>query len=166
MIAALSRSLSRRSPRERLLLALLLLVALPVAGLFLGAVPLIDARVSARAALDEARAERAWYVERQAEIAVLPVPGEAVARETPAPVGLGGIEARLIAAGLREAVSQLANAQGNGVTLGFDPVGFEDLMRWLDGVETEAGYRVSALQVLRGDGDGLVEAEIRLEPLP
>jgi general secretion pathway protein M len=166
MIAALSHGLARRSARERLLLAALVLVALPVAAVFLGAQPLMDQRNTARAALAEAEAERGWYVARQAEIAALPVNGETRVDRPAAPVGLGGIEARLIEAGLRHAVSQLANAQGNSVVLEFESVGFEMLMRWLDGVETNAGYRVSALQILRGDGEGQVEAELRLEPLP
>lgn len=165
MIAALSRILSRRSPRERLMLAVLLFVVVPFAAVLLGAFPLVEKRDAARIVLFEARAEQDWYIARQVEIAALPVAGAAVSAQPPEAVGLGGIEALLIDADLRGAVSRLSNAQGNSVTLAFEAVSFVALMEWLDTVEAEAGYRVTALQVRRGDGAGMVEADLRLEPL-
>ncbi|MCW1931665.1 type II secretion system protein GspM [Pararhodobacter zhoushanensis] len=75
MIAALARVLALRSPRERVLLALLALGALPVAFVALVALPLIDARAAARADLTAAQAVRDWYAARQGEIAALPRPG-------------------------------------------------------------------------------------------
>ncbi|MCB1389289.1 MAG: type II secretion system protein M [Rhodobacteraceae bacterium] len=164
MIASLARLLARRSPRERALLALLLLGALPAAFVALAALPLMDARAAAREELAAAWATQAWYVARQAEIAVLPRPGAAApAVERPRPVGLGGIEARLIDTGLRPAVTLLANAPNGRVALSLAAVPFAVLMGWVEGIE-EAGYRVAALR-LEQAGPGDVDAEVQLEPL-
>ncbi|WP_127105281.1 type II secretion system protein GspM [Pararhodobacter zhoushanensis] len=164
MIAALARLLAGRSPRERLLLALLALGALPVAFVALVALPLMDARTAARADLAAAQAVRDWYAARQLDIAALPRPGTATQTERPAPVGLGGIELRLIDAGLRDAVTLLANGPNGRVALTLAEVPFGDLMGWLDGIEDGAGYRINALQVERS-APGEVDAELQLEPL-
>lgn len=169
MIAGLARLLARRSPRERLLLALLLLGALPVAFVALLALPLIDARAAAQADLAAARATQGWYAARQVEIAALPQPGATPsgagrpAAEGVAPVGLGGIEARLIAAGLRPSVTLLANAPNGRVALSLQSVAFADLMPWIDGIGA-AGYGLAALRLER-TGPGRVEADVQLEPL-
>ncbi|MBN8292964.1 type II secretion system protein M [Rhodobacter sp. NTK016B] len=165
MIAALARILARRSKRERTLLTLLALGAVPVAFVGLIALPLIDARDAARAELDAARATRDWYAARQVEIAVLPALDTAEPEaEPPAPVGLGGIEAGLIAADLRNVVSQLANAPDRGVRLSFAAAPFAGVMDWVDGLAEGSGYSVAAL-VLERVSPGLVDADIRLEPL-
>ena len=161
MIAALSRLLAARSPRERALLALLAVIALQLAFLVL-APPLRDAGRAARADLVAAQAARDWYLARQDEIAALPAPGASV--PPPAPVGLGGLEAGLIDAGLRDAVQSLAPSPGGGVTVGLGAVPFAVVMDWLAGVG-EVGYRIAALRLDQA-GDGDVTAEIRLEPLP
>ena len=67
-------------------------------------------------------------------------------------------------AGLRDQVGVLTNVQGGSVTLALDTVGFGDLMAWIDGIEAEAGYRLSALRLVRGTGPGVVDAELRLDP--
>jgi len=165
MIAVLARSLAARSPRERLLIAALAILVVPLALWFLAVVPLLDQRAQARSALAEAQATRAWYLARQAEIVALPAPGGAAVPEVAvAPVGLGGIEARLIDADLRDHVGVLTNVQGGSVTLALDSVGFGELMAWIDGIEADAGYRLSALRLVRGRGPGQVDAELRLDP--
>ncbi|MCA2012764.1 type II secretion system protein GspM [Pararhodobacter sp. CCB-MM2] len=166
MIAALARLLARRSPRERLLLALLVLAALPLGAVTLVALPLAEARQQAAATLSEARATQEWYRARQVEIAALPAQGgPAPEQARVAPVGLGGIEARLIEAGLRDGVTRLAEASGRRVALDLTGQPFAPLMDWLAALEADAGYRVSALQLERS-GPGLVDAELQLEPLP
>lgn len=164
MIAALARRLSRRSRRERALLGLLLLGGVPVAFVALLALPLIDAREAARQGLEAARATQQWYRARQAEIAALPRPDEgAPAAGAEVPVGLGGIEARLIEAGLRPAVTLLANAPNGRVALSLEGVDFAAAMGWVDGLAA-AGYRLAAMQ-LAALGPGTVDAELQLEPL-
>jgi type II secretory pathway component PulM len=164
MIAALARGLAGRSRRERVLLALLAGVVIPAAFVVLAALPLQEQRAAARAAVTEAEATRDWYLARQTEIAELPgqIPEAAMPRI--APVGLGGIEARLIDAGLRDAVTLLANAQGASVSLTLSGVRFEALMAWIEGIESEAGYRLAALRLERGEDGGLVDADLALEP--
>ncbi len=165
MTGALSRLLAQRSPRERLLLALLVLGAVPLAFVALVALPLLDARAVARADLAAAQATRGWYAARQTEIAALPRMDAAVpGAESRAPVGLGGIEAQLIDAGLREAVTLLANAQNGRVALTLGPVSFDPLMGWLAALEAGAGYRVLNLRLERAM-PGQVSAELQLEPL-
>lgn len=173
MIAALAHHLAprlaRRSARERFLLALLLGVALPAAFVFLVALPLLDQRDAARAQQTEAQALRAWYVARQPEIAGLPDSATTAVQAgagAAVPVGLGGLEDRLIDAGLRAAVKLLANTQGDGISLVLADVRFEALMDWIDGVEAEAGYALSALRLERGTDGGLVDADLRLETRP
>lgn len=167
MIASLAQGLARRSPRERMLLVLLAGVVIPAGLVFLVVLPLQEQRSAARAALRDSEATRAWYVARQAEITALPasqVTPDAADRVTTAPIGLGGIEARLIESGLRDAVTLLANTQGASVALTLAAVPFGALMDWIEGIERDAGYRLSALQLERGDDGGLVNAEFRLEP--
>lgn len=164
MISSFAHAVAQRPARERLLLAVFLGVVVPVAFVFLLALPLLEQRDAARSALADAQANRAWYVLRQAEIAALPQNGEAPVVATRAAVGLGGIEESLIAANLRASVSLLANVQGDDVSLTINAVRFEALMGWIDTVEADAGYHLSALRLEQGGGDGLVTAELRLEP--
>lgn len=158
----LAGALGTLSARERWLLLATLLVALPAA-LWLGmAEPLLARREQARDDLAAAEALRGWVLARRAELAVLPQAG---ALQPAAPVGLGGIEARLQAAGLSGGPAQLADAGEGAITLRFDGAGFDALMGWLEGVEAEAGYRLAALNAVPGDVPGTVVADLRLEPL-
>lgn len=163
MIAALAHALARRTRRERLLLGLLMGLALPVGFVFLVVLPLMVQGDTARAALADAEAERQWYVARQVEIAALPVAGAGIGVSVTPPIGLGGIEERLIGAGLRDAVSLLTTVQGDAVSLTLADVSFNALMDWIDAVERDAGYRLAALRLERGT-PGLVSADLRLEP--
>lgn len=163
MIARLARWLLARSGRERLLLALL---AVALAGLVAvaGVVqPLEARRAAARAALDEVAALEVWLAARQLDLALLPPAPGADAAAGP-PSGLGGIESRLLADGLREQVGFIANTDGGGVALRFQAVGFAPLMAWLEAVEAADGYRVAGLRLQRGAEGGTVEAEVELAP--
>jgi len=167
MSARLMQFLAGLSRRERLLLALLVFLALPLALLQGIALPLLARQEAARAAVVEAEALRGWISERQVELALLPAP-DTIASDSPtrAPAGLGALEAGLIDAGLRQALVTLANPSGTSVSLRFDGVAFARLMPWLDGLESEMGYRLASLRLTRADTVGLVDAEIQLEPLP
>ncbi|WP_323035471.1 type II secretion system protein GspM [Pararhodobacter sp.] len=164
MIANLSALLAQRSSREQLMLALLLWLVVPVAFVGLVLLPLSEQRRTARAALAEATATQTWYLARQADIAALPVADAQVPDPKIEAVGLGGIEARLIDAGLRGAVTLLANTQGDNVSLTLANVPFEGLMQWIELLEADAGYTLAALQIERGEDGGLVSAVLRLEP--
>jgi type II secretory pathway component PulM len=164
MIASFAALLARRSARERGLLAVFLWLVLPVVFVFMVLQPLLEQRAVARAGLAEAEATQRWYIARQVEIAALPVRGETPEAPRVAAVGLGGLEDRLIDAGLRNSVTLLANVQGDSVSLTLQDVPFDGLMLWAESIEAEAGYSVSALRLERGADGGLVSAELRLEP--
>lgn len=162
-LAALIMRLSRR---ERWLLVAALLVVLPL-GLVLGVVqPLGERRLATEARLSEAQAQRDWLRARQGELAALPVAAAVPAEQAAAvsPVGLGGIEARLTADGLRGHVVALAAPARGEVLIQFEEVGFGAVMRWIEAVEAEAGYALGALRLRRGDEPGVVNAELQLEP--
>lgn len=161
MTARLIDALARRAPRERLLLALLAFAVLPAA-LWLALLdPLAARRAEARAALAETRALADWVAARRAEIAALAVPGEAGPRP---PIGLSALEQSLIEAGLRAAVSDLANRDGGGIELRFETVNFRALMAWLGRADPGWGYDIAALRLSARDAPGLVAAELRLVP--
>jgi len=163
MSARLAAWLIARSPRERLLLALLA-VALLALGALEGVVRPVEARrEAARAALAEVAALEVWLAARRLELAALPpAPGEAA--PAAAPAGLGGLEERLVAHGLRAAVGFIANTAGGGVALRFQAVEFAPLMAWLEAVEAADGYRLAGLRLRRAEEGGTVEAEIELAP--
>lgn len=155
----------RLSRRERWLLLAALVLVLPLGFVFGVAEPLAERRQAAEARLTEARAERDWLQTRQGELAALPA-AEARAEivvET-SPVGLGGIEARLSEAGLREHVVALAAPARGEVAIQLREVGFAEIMRWIETVETEAGYELGSFTLQRGGEPGEVEAELQLEP--
>lgn len=163
----LATILSALSQRERWLLTLLAIVALPAA-LWLGLVePLTQRRADARAALAEAVDLRDWLHARRAELAALPAPPSPTAPPAgPAPEGLGGLETRLAALDLPRGAGQLADAGAGVVTLRLTGVPFADLMPWLQDLEVRAGYRIAAITLTPADTPARVDADLRLEPAP
>lgn len=155
----LAQALMDRTPRERVALAVLALVALPAALWFGLGEPLLARREAAREALAQAQAERAWLAARLAEAAALPAPAAA-----PPPAGLAALEQRLAAADLAGGGARLADAGGGAVALALEGAPFGRLMAWLDGIEAETGYRPTALTLTPAAEPGRVGAEIRLEP--
>ena len=168
MSAKLMQFLAGLSRRERLMLALLVGLALPIAVVQGLALPLLARQEAARAAVAEAEALRLWLGARQAELALLPAPdAPAPEGQGRTPVGLSALEAGLGEAGLRDALVMLARPTGTDITLRFEQVAFGALMPWLEMSEHGTGYGLASLRLMRSDGDaGLVDAEVRLEPLP
>ncbi|WP_425052957.1 type II secretion system protein GspM [Psychromarinibacter sp. S121] len=158
----LSYRLSQLSDRERILLALLAAVIVPLALLFLVAVPLLDARADARSAVTQAEDLRDWVAARVAD---LPPTGleETAAQDTPPPMGLSTLEQSLVAVGLRESVTELANRESGRLEIAFGPVPFTDLIGWLAQVAPSWGYDVAAFRIER-DEPGLARASLVLEP--
>ncbi|WP_375257061.1 type II secretion system protein GspM [Citreimonas sp.] len=154
-------ALARRNPRERRLLAVLLMLVLPlalVAGVLL---PLHERRVETAARLEQSVALAGWVEARAAEFRALSQLETAAPR---APVGSAAIERSLIAARLRESVTTLG-ADGDGaVDLGFGSVDFTRLAAWLSGVHPGWGYRFEMLRLDATETSGMVAARIRLVP--
>ena len=166
MIERLAAQFMQRSRRERWLLLAALLLALPL-GLAFGLIePLSERRLAAEQRLIDAQAQRDWLRARQVELASLPLLGteqhQTVTQATP--VGLGGIEARLSAEGLRQHVVALAAPSRGDVVIQFEAVDFAEVMRWIVLVEAEAGYALGALRLRRAEEPGEVDAELQLEP--
>ncbi|MFN7002560.1 MAG: type II secretion system protein GspM [Roseinatronobacter sp.] len=158
MIRGLENFLLARTPRERWLLAILLVIGMPL-GWYQGViVPLEQREAAARQALLESRALERWLEAQRAELAALPVAVET--EELPLP-GLGAIDARLQAAGLDAALS---TATGGGVSVVLEDAEYVVLMPWLELFERETGYVLAQLSLRRGDLPGQVRAELVLRP--
>lgn len=158
--------LMARAPRERLLLAVSVLLALPLALGFGWLLPLHEARQEAEAALEEARALNLWVRERQGEIMVL----AAVAPDGPdgrgGPVGASALEQSLRTARLRDWLSALETGGEGGIELSFDTVEFAPLMAWIETQETAGwGYRIDALRLERTERPAMVSARLVLAPV-
>jgi type II secretory pathway component PulM len=158
-MSGLARWLLDRSGRERVLLALLALVALPAALWLAVAQPLLARREAATADLARAEALRGWLAERLVEAAALPAPAPA-----PAPEGLAALEARLAAAGLDAGAARLTDAGAGAVVLSLEGADFATLMAALAGIEAEAGRTIASLTLSPAPLPGTVAAEVRLEP--
>ncbi len=152
------------SGRERLLVAMLALVALPLGLVYGVALPLADARQEAQRAVAETRATELWVAEQSllyaSETTALRNAGEG-ANAGP-PIGISGIEASLVEAGLREQASELANAADGGITMRFDAVRFTKLAEWLTEQETSWGYTLTGFTFERGEREDVVATDLRL----
>ncbi|WP_297774255.1 type II secretion system protein GspM [uncultured Roseovarius sp.] len=153
------------SRRERWLLALLTLVAVPIGAIYGIALPLAETREAARAAVSEARATELWVADQALVYATLTretAQTESTVRVT-TPVGISGIEASLREAGLRDAASELANAADGGITIRFDEVRFTRLAEWLTTQNDIWGYDLAGFTFERGAREDVVAADLRLE---
>lgn len=155
------------SRRERWLVAVLALVALPVGAVYGIALPLAQSREAARAAVAEARATELWVADQAVQFATLARDAGQRPQVTRAtnPIGISGIEASLRDAGLREAVTELANAADGGITLRFDAVRFTQLAEWLTAQNDTWGYDLAGFTFERGARTDVVAADLRLVPL-
>lgn len=158
-------ALARLAPRERWLLGLLGAVFVPVAVVFLGLMPLLDARNAAQNAASEAEALLDWVVD---QVRGLPADGAATISqsETQAPIGISAIEQSLVQAGLRDQVTDLTNRDEGGVDLALEGVEFEVLTGWLAGVSPDWGYQIAEFRIERGAESGLVRATFELAGTP
>lgn len=151
--------LLRLAPRERLLLGLLCLLVVPL-GLWLGwLAPLAETRQQALRDLGAAQALNRWVQDRAGEQALLVRDQDAGAA-----IGPSGLEQSLIAAHLRDHLSELSNRAEDGVELRFDAVPFEALALWLAASDPVWGYDIRALHIERGTAPGLVFADLTLVP--
>lgn len=153
--------LLRLAPRERLLIGVLVFALLPATLWLVWLEPLAERRAASGAALQEARALNVWVAARAAEKTALDALGDTGPRP---PIGLSGLEQSLIAADLRDAVTDLSRRGAGGIELRFDAVGFGALMGWLGASDPGWGYDIASLRVRRGEAPGIVAADLRLIP--
>jgi len=62
--------------------------------------------------------------------------------------------------GLR--ISQIKGSDRDGVQVWFDDVSFDDLLRWLDQMESSYGVTLVSINIRGRDHNGLVRANVRL----
>ncbi|MCG6902171.1 MAG: type II secretion system protein M [Rhodobacter sp.] len=158
-------ALAQLSGRERALLLVFALFAVPLAVIFLLVLPLLETRDAAREQATQAAATLAWVSDQvRAYPADTDAPGQAASTGA-ASMGISAIEESLVRAGLRQYVSQLANRTGGGVDLALQSVPFDQLGGWLREMTPLWGYRIAAFRFEAGD-PGLVNATFELEPAP
>jgi len=153
--------LLRRSPRERRLLGLLALVAVP-ALLWLWVVsPLLESRAALIRQSAEARVLQLWVAEQAADQQQL---GRPQGSQPVPPIGISGLEQSLVTAQLRQQVTRLGGQGDGGIELGFEAVEFTVLASWLSQMDPGWGYDIAALRLQRHADPGLVSAELTLAP--
>ncbi len=153
--------LLQRSGRERMLLALLFAVGLPLLVIFAVLLPLKDRKDAALAENAEAVALNIWVRDRAAELDQIAQGPEQAAT---APIGSSAIEESLIAAGLRPFVSELAVADQGVVELRFDQVKFTALADWMSANSRSWGYDISSFRFETTEESGKVSAGLALTP--
>lgn len=157
--------LNGREPRERLLLAALALVVVPLALAFGVLQPLAQQRADSLHQAEEIRALQAWVQQRVAEKEQLVQNPTA---SIGAPIGTSGVEDSLRRANLRAAVSELSTGSEGQIALRFEQVDFVKVASWLGGAHPHWGYEITQMKIEARDPqapDGKVSATLALAPL-
>lgn len=154
--------LLQRSGRERILLAALFAIGLPLAVVFAVLLPLKDRKDAALAANAEAVALNIWVQDRAAELTQFAESPQAAAAAEP--IGSSAIEESLIAASLRPFVSELGVADGGVIELRFDLVKFTALADWISANSRTWGYDISSFRFEATQESGKVSARLALTP--
>tara|TARA_R110002124_G_scaffold69241_1_gene186539 strand:+ start:885 stop:1376 length:492 start_codon:yes stop_codon:yes gene_type:complete len=153
--------LLQRSARERLLLATLFILGLPLLVIFAVLIPLRDSQTAAVAANREAVALNIWVQDRVTELGGFTQAPEAVQTD---PIGSSAIEESLIAANLRPFVSELGVGDGGVIELRFDLVKFTALADWISANDRTWGYDITSFRFEATDTSGKVSASLALTP--
>lgn len=164
MSARLIDFLLSREPRERLLLAALILVVLPLALVFGLLLPMKENQFKTQRDYQEALQIRDWLEARVVEKNHLM---QAPRLQFNAAIGTSGIEESLKAANLRDAVSELSAGAGGSIEIQFDQVDFLRLANWLSRVHPAWGYQIESLRfeaLDAADPSGKIAAWLTLMP--
>jgi general secretion pathway protein M len=141
--------ISNRTPREKMLLAVLVAILTLWLAVTLGLAPLLAARRDMAARIP--RIERALEMVHQA-----PVPEEAADPRPLAALVTDG------AATLGLSISRL-QPQGNKVDLTLEDAAFETVLLWIEAMERDGGLRLSDLALTRRAAPGIVGAALTVE---
>ncbi|MEC7965975.1 MAG: type II secretion system protein GspM [Pseudomonadota bacterium] len=157
--------LSDRSPRERMLLALMVAVLLPALVYLTLIQPLTERLNAAKQARSEAAALSLWLNDRAADLALLPAVDDASGTdaETQA-IGSAALEESLKRVRLRPLLSALELESDGSIQLRFDEVRFVALMEWLSGSHPGWGYDITQMQIRAHAVQGKVSARLTLSP--
>lgn len=173
---ALAQILLHQTPRERMLLVLLVLIVLPFAYVMFIFLPLQDQRAAQIAQQAQARTLLDWLTETARTYVPPPISDDAAnpsaENGAAAPItGLADLERSLTNAGLRPAVTQLSmqdqGATGgqrrSRITLGFDAVAFVPAMGWLSDLAAR-GVQIRDIRLEHlNDAPGQVRLDLLLE---
>ncbi len=156
--------LAQLSGRERLLVAVLAGVVLPLGVLFGVVLPMMQQRDTARVQAFEAQAMLAWVSDQVETLPPDAIGASSAQAAVPEPIGISGIEQSLVREDLRSQVTQLSNRSGGGgVELEFDAVPFDRLTGWLQRTVPDWGYRIAEFRIENSEDPGLVSAFFALE---
>lgn len=159
MSEAVLNWLLARSPRERFLLALLVLIGLPCL-MVVNLLPLKEARQATQLQLEETRDLHGWVLARAQE----QNQWQGTQLNTQ-PIGLGELDRSLTEIGLRAAVSGLSENTEGLVILDFASVSYVTLVSWLSQMHAVWGYDILDYRFEALERQGLVRASLRLSPL-
>ncbi|WP_294228455.1 type II secretion system protein GspM [uncultured Shimia sp.] len=148
--------------RERVLLAGMAVIVVPLAVIFGLILPLQDQRNTAEQAQKEAVALQRWVSSQAREQTVLSQ--TAPQAEIGDPIGSGGIEQGLIEAQLRQSVTVLDADGEDGIELQFERVDFLKLASWLRSTHPEWGYDIVAFRLEETNEPGVVSTWLDLRP--
>jgi type II secretory pathway component PulM len=166
MSGRLIDALLRRTPRERLLLALVTFLVLPV-GVAVGLLePLARARMDALHGLEEELNLNSWIrarISEQERLAAVSADGTTQARSL-RPIGISAVEQSLVENGLRDDISTLGAGAVGTVELGFDEVDFSRFANWLSQSHPGWGYEVESLRIDATDRPSVVAVRLSLRP--
>lgn len=153
--------LLRRTTRERVLLGVLVAVCLPLLITFAVVAPLLEQQNRVNTAYSEAIALNAWVNERVTELGSYASAPEIT--EHP-PIGSSGLEQSLIAAKLRDQISDLSVRDAGIIELRFDEVTFTALADWISTQQENWGYDISSFRFEATEIEGKVSASLALTP--
>ena len=165
MWGALISSLAELSQRERILLAVLAGVGVPVACVFLLVLPLMHSQQRAQDRLADATRLYEW-VQVQASQWGSVAPVDPASQAAQPVMGVSDIEQRLIAAGLRKDVTELSRSDTGSIRLRFDDVSFLAAMRWIDEASQSWGYSLAEFELERRDAPDRVALSLTLGSNP
>jgi general secretion pathway protein M len=162
MSARLITWLLSRPARERVLLAILIAIVLPVAIVVGLALPLRDAHSAAQQRLQEMEGLQQWVVQRVIEKSEIPRASATV--RFAEPIGSSGVEESLINANLRAFVTTLSMRDDGVIDLAFDAVTFTTLSNWLSATKSNWGYDITSFRFEAGAASGKIKANMTLTP--
>lgn len=145
-----------KTPRERLLLGIAVLMgALVLLGVFV-VDPLVSWRHDTEARLEKHRALLAWVEPKAAEAARL------TRRTSPESgrLSMAQIEQSLRDAGLTEALRRLSPGVGSQFEAAFEAVSYEDMLEWLARTQASSGMTVQQMRIEPAGAPGLVNLSL------
>ena len=159
LIESLRAALQQLAPRERLMVAAATLVVVVTVAYLALWEPVVKAQHERRAALERARALSVRLEEAAARVGSLAAPDRQVDLSTSL---LAAVDRTSRADALGKAPSRMQPEGDREVKVWFDDVGFDNLLRWLQELESRYDIGPNRAEIERGDSAGTVDARLTL----